>query len=66
MEGVTADVEKFYRSLLSQLEPGERLPSERAVMHELNASRTTVRLVLTKLAAQQLVTPVHGRGYFCR
>jgi DNA-binding GntR family transcriptional regulator len=64
MAGVTEQVEMYYRSVLDQLNGGERLPSERAVMEELNTCRSTVRLVLTKLAAQELLYPIHGRGYF--
>lgn len=41
-----------------------RLPSERSVMAELNTCRSTVRIVLTKLAAEELLFPVHGKGYF--
>ena len=64
MKGVTSHVEDFYRSLLTQLQQGERLPSERAVMHEFKTSRSTVRLVLLKLAAEKLIVAEHGRGYF--
>jgi DNA-binding FadR family transcriptional regulator len=45
---------------------GDKLPSERALAAEHGASRTTVRLVLVKLAAMGLVEPQHGRGYFVR
>jgi hypothetical protein len=45
---------------------GDKLPSERALAAEHGASRTTVRLVLVKLAALGLVEPQHGRGYFVR
>jgi DNA-binding GntR family transcriptional regulator len=34
------------------------------VAAELETCRTTVRLVLTKLVAQGLLYPVHGKGYF--
>jgi DNA-binding GntR family transcriptional regulator len=66
MAGVTAEVESYYRAVLDQLEPGERLPSERSVMQELDTCRSTIRLVLTKLIAQELLYPEHGRGYFKR
>jgi GntR family transcriptional regulator len=64
MAGVTEQVEQYYRSVLDQLTSGEQLPSERTVMQEMGACRSTIRLVLTKLAAQQLLYPIHGRGYF--
>lgn len=66
MPGVTERVESYYRSLLSQLESGERLPSERSVTAELETCRSTIRLVLTKLTAERLLYPLHGRGYFKR
>lgn len=46
------------------LSPGDRLPSERTLAEDLDAGRTTVRLVLVKLAAEGLVRAEHGRGYF--
>jgi DNA-binding FadR family transcriptional regulator len=64
MPGVTQQVESYYRSLLDRLAAGMRLPSERAVMSDLQVSRTTIRLVLTKLEAEKLLTPVHGKGYY--
>lgn len=64
MTGVTEQVERYYRTLLDQLNGGERLPSEREVVEELRTCRSTVRLVMTKLIAEKLVQPVHGRGYF--
>lgn len=64
MTGVTGRVESYYRTLLDQLESGSRLPSERQVMDELETCRSTIRLVLTKLAALKLLYPVHGRGYY--
>ncbi len=64
MQGVTATVEDYYRVLISELPGGSRLPSERSVVRELGTSRSTVRLVLVKLAAEGLVEPVQGSGYF--
>lgn len=43
---------------------GEKLPSERVLASEYEAGRTTVRLVLAKLAAQGIIEPRHGSGYF--
>lgn len=64
MISVTETVESYYRTILDRLQPGERLPSERAVLQELKTCRSTVRLVLTKLAAEKLLYAEHGRGYF--
>jgi DNA-binding GntR family transcriptional regulator len=50
--------------MLDQLNSGDRLPSERTVMQELDTCRSTIRLVLTKLSAEKQLYPVHGRGYF--
>ena len=44
--------------------PGDKLPSERVLASEHGAGRTTVRLVLAKLAAQGIIEPRHGSGYF--
>lgn len=43
--------------------PGDRLPSERTLVKDLDASRSTVRLVLVKLVAEGVVRAEHGRGY---
>jgi DNA-binding FadR family transcriptional regulator len=48
------------------LKAGSKLPSERTLAAEHGSSRTTVRLVLTKLTAQGLIEAQHGRGYFVR
>lgn len=66
MAGVTDDVESYYRVILDHLHSGDRLPSERSVMLELGTCRSTIRLVLTKLKALNLLYPIHGRGYFKR
>ncbi len=64
MPGVTERVESYYRTVLCQLESGMRLPSERSVVNELQTCRSTIRLVLTKLEAEKLLYPIHGKGYF--
>lgn len=65
MQGhVTRSVEEYYRDLISDLPSGEKLPSERTVMAELGVCRSTVRIVLTKLVAQDVIRPRHGKGYF--
>jgi Bacterial regulatory proteins, gntR family len=47
-------VERSTRELIEsvQLGPGGRLPSERQLVEQLDAGRTTIRLVLMKLAAE--------------
>ena len=47
-----------------ELSAGQRLPSERTLTSDLGAGRTTIRLVLMKLAAEGLIRAEHGRGYF--
>ena len=66
MGEVTARVEAAIRRLVSSGEygPQRKLPSERRLAEELGAGRTTVRLVLTKLAAEGLVRAEHGRAYY--
>lgn len=65
MGETTERVELAIRALASgTLAPGDRLPSERTLAADLGAGRTTVRLVLVKLAAEGLVRAEHGRGYF--
>jgi DNA-binding FadR family transcriptional regulator len=61
----TERVEAALRTLAATtLSPGDRLPSERTLAEDLGAGRTTIRLVLIKLAAEGLVRAEHGRGYF--
>ncbi|MEE1787725.1 GntR family transcriptional regulator [Streptomyces sp. SP17BM10] len=43
---------------------GAKLPSERTLSTNLDVGRTTVRLVLSKLATEGLVVAHHGSGYF--
>ena len=64
--GTTTEIEKTLRGWMADgtLEPGAKMPSERKLSEELGAGRTTVRLVLTKLAAEGLIRAEHGRGYF--
>lgn len=63
---VTAQVEQRVRDLIASgvVPPGKPLPSERVLAAETGAGRTTVRLVLSKLAAEGLIRAEHGRGYF--
>lgn len=65
MGETTERVEAAIRTLANTtLVPGDRLPSERHLAEDLGAGRTTIRLVLVKLAAEGLVRAEHGRGYF--
>jgi DNA-binding FadR family transcriptional regulator len=40
------------------------LPSERQLAEQLDAGRTTIRLILMKLATEGKARSEHGRGYF--
>lgn len=66
MGAKTERVERSIRELIEagQLGPGGRLPSERQLALELDAGRTTIRLVLMKLGTEGIVRSEHGRGYF--
>ena len=66
MGAKTERVERSIRDLIAsgQLGPGGRLPSERQLAEQLDAGRTTIRLVLMKLATEGLIRSEHGRGYF--
>jgi GntR family transcriptional regulator len=48
------------------LEPGEQLPSERALIEQYGAARGTVRQAIGILRSEGLVTVEHGRGAFVR
>lgn len=65
MGSVTEQVEARVRELIETgtVPPGNVLPSERALAKQLSAGRTTVRLVLAKLASEGLIRAEHGRGY---
>jgi DNA-binding FadR family transcriptional regulator len=62
----TERVERSIRELIATgpLGPGGRLPSERQLAQQLDAGRTTIRLILIRLATEGLVRSEHGRGYF--
>jgi DNA-binding FadR family transcriptional regulator len=61
----TERAERSIRELIAtgQLGPGGRLPAERQLAEQLDAGRTTIRLVLMKLATEGMVRGEHGRGY---
>lgn len=50
----------------SELEPGDRLPSERELAARLGVSRTTVRQAIVQLRVEGLVDVRHGGGTFLR
>lgn len=49
-----------------QLEAGERLPSEAALIEHFGVARMTVRQAVQELRAEGLVISEHGRGVFVR
>jgi DNA-binding FadR family transcriptional regulator len=61
----TERVERSIRELIAsgQLGPDGRLPSERQLA-QLDAGRTTIRLILMKLSTEGMIRSEHGRGYF--
>jgi len=63
------DVETTLRGWLSDgtLVPDQRLPSESELIDRLEASRSTIRLVLKRLIDEGRLRSEHGRGYYvCR
>lgn len=46
------------------LSPGDRLPTENALIHEFQVSRITIRRALQNLAARNLIVTKRGRGSF--
>jgi GntR family transcriptional regulator len=61
----TERVERSIRELIAsgQLGLDGRLPSERQLA-QLDAGRTTIRLILMKLSTEGMIRSEHGRGYF--
>jgi len=62
----TERVERSIRELIAsgQLGPGGRLPSERQLAQQPDVGRTTIRLILMKLATEGMVRSEHKHGYF--
>jgi GntR family transcriptional regulator len=52
--------------LRRDLQPGERLPSEHALMESYDASRQTVRKAIAVLKTEGLLDAAQGRGVFVR
>lgn len=51
---------------LGRLAPGEKLPSEAALMEQFGVARMTVRHAIQELRGEGLVNAEHGRGVFVR
>ena len=64
---VTEIVESLTNSILNgDIKPGEKLPTEAAIMARFDVSRTVVREAISKLQASNLVETRHGIGTFAR
>lgn len=61
---VVADLRERIRS--GRLKPGDKLPTEQALIRELGVSRTVVREAIAGLRADGLVEPRQGIGVFVR
>lgn len=64
---VTEIVESLTGNILSgDIKPGDKLPTEAAIMARFDVSRTVVREAISKLQASNLVETRHGIGTFAR
>jgi DNA-binding GntR family transcriptional regulator len=65
MGEVGSRVDDVIRGMIAigRLRSGDRLPSERVLVAALDASRSTVRLVLVRLVAEGLVRSERRGGY---
>ena len=63
---LTADLAAELRTRIvdGAIQPGDKLPSENALMGDFGVSRTVVRSALTRLQAEGLVETERGRGSF--
>lgn len=63
---LTADLTAELRTRIVDglIQPGQKLPSENALILEFGVSRTVVRSALTRLQAEGLVETERGRGSF--
>jgi GntR family transcriptional repressor for pyruvate dehydrogenase complex len=64
--GFTADAIRTIKDMIldGRLQPGDRLPSERALSEALGVSRPTVREAIRSLQAMNIVESRHGSGTF--
>ncbi|MCF7973824.1 MAG: GntR family transcriptional regulator [Phycisphaerae bacterium] len=53
-----------YLVISGQLEPGERIPSVRALARELKVNPTTVARIYRQLEAEEIICTQAGRGTF--
>ncbi len=65
----TTTVEKAYlaiRNLIStnELMPGDRIPSEKELVEQIDISRSSLREALSRLEQEGVLTAVHGQGRF--
>jgi GntR family transcriptional regulator len=58
------EVRERLRELIGQRQPGEVMPSERALSEEFGVSRPTLRAAMDDLARDGLLVREHGRGTF--
>ena len=55
-----------YRVISGQLQPGERIPSVRALAKDLKLNPTTVARIYRQLEAEQIICTQPGKGTFIR
>ncbi|MFA1821280.1 FadR/GntR family transcriptional regulator [Virgibacillus oceani] len=63
-QGVLLEIRKFIES--NQLEPGDKLPSERELSEKLKRGRSSVREALRAMELLGLIETKHGEGTFLR
>lgn len=63
-QGVLLEIRKFIEK--NQLEPGDRLPSERELSEKLKRGRSSVREALRAMELLGLIETKHGEGTFLR
>jgi GntR family transcriptional repressor for pyruvate dehydrogenase complex len=63
-QGVLLEIRKFIET--NQLEPGDKLPSERELSEKLNRGRSSIREALRAMELLGLIETKHGEGTFLR
>ncbi|ADL06776.1 GntR family transcriptional regulator [Lacrimispora saccharolytica] len=63
---LSLDIAEYLEQYIEQhqLQPGDKLPSERELSASLNVTRVTLRHGLEILTSQGMVLRVHGSGYY--